>query len=331
MGCLAQQRLRVIRFRRLEVLHFGKDHGEIIRRDGIVIAFPVEHHRERLAPIALTTEQPVAKLVLDCSLPELVGFQPVDGFRFGFRDLHAIEEAAVDGWPFAHVCIAFKPFRRLDGADDRQVECLRKIPIALVLARHGHDRPRAVTHEYVVGDPDGDWLLGGGVRGVKAGEHPGFFLCHHHALDIGSILRGLDVACDLRGICFGRRIVDDLLHQFMLRGQHHVRGSEQGVGPGGEDPQGGDVIRLRRIDQGEIDVRTLAPSDPRGLHGPGRVGPVQRVQVFQQTLGKGGDAEHPLFERFLEDGKVADLRATINDLFIGQGRAQLRAPVDDLV
>ena len=46
--------------------------------------------------------------------------------------------------------------RRLHGADDRQVERLGELPVALVLAGHRHDRAGAVAGQHVVGDEDRD-------------------------------------------------------------------------------------------------------------------------------------------------------------------------------
>ena len=46
--------------------------------------------------------------------------------------------------PVAHVRLAVEVVGRLDGADDRQAVGLGEVPVALVLAGHGHDRPGAV-------------------------------------------------------------------------------------------------------------------------------------------------------------------------------------------
>ncbi len=45
---------------------------------------------------------------------------------------------------------------RRDDADDRQVELPGELEVALVVTGHGHDCAGAITHQHVVGDPDGD-------------------------------------------------------------------------------------------------------------------------------------------------------------------------------
>ena len=70
--------------------------------------------------------------------------------------VQAVEEVAVDGRAVADVGVAVEALGRLDRADDRQPERLGEVPVALVLAGHGHDRPGAVAHQHVVGDEHRD-------------------------------------------------------------------------------------------------------------------------------------------------------------------------------
>ena len=60
-----------------------------------------------------------------------------------------------------------------------------KFKIALVVRRHAHDRARAVTHQNVIGDPDGDPLVAHRIDRIGAGENAGFFLREIGALEIG--------------------------------------------------------------------------------------------------------------------------------------------------
>jgi hypothetical protein len=53
-----------------------------------------------------------------------------------------------------------------DHLDDRQVELLRELPVALVVGGHGHDGAGAVGREHVVGDPDRD--AGSPLTGLMA-------------------------------------------------------------------------------------------------------------------------------------------------------------------
>ena len=58
--------------------------------------------------------------------------------------------------------------RRDDRADGDAV-ALGELEVAGVVGRHGHDRARAVVHQDVVGDPDGDALAGEGIDGLLPG------------------------------------------------------------------------------------------------------------------------------------------------------------------
>ncbi|SLE61315.1 Uncharacterised protein [Mycobacteroides abscessus subsp. massiliense] len=109
----------------------------------------------------------------------------------------------------------------------------------------------------------------------------------------------------------------------MLRGQHHVGGAEERVGPGGEHL---DVPHARRAEQHR---RTLRAADPVALHGFDFVRPVQHVQVIDQPVGICGNPHHPLPQALTEHREVAALAAPVRgDLFVGQHGAQSRTPVD---
>ena len=115
----------------------------------------------------------------------------------------------------------------------------------------------------------------------------------------------------------------------MLRGEHHVRRAEHGVGAGREHADAEIVVTL----DGEHDVGALAATDPVPLHDLDRLGPVEQVEVGQQSFGVLGDAQHPLLQGPLVDGMVAALAAPVGgDLLVREHGAERRAPVDgDLV
>ncbi len=79
----------------------------------------------------------------------------------------------------------------------------------------------------------------------------------------------------------------------------------------------------------ERHLRSVAPPDPVALHLLDRVGPVEQVEVVEESVGVGGDAHHPLLQRPFEHGEVAALAAPLGrDLLVGQHRSEARAPVD---
>ena len=156
------------------------------------------------------------------------------------------------------------------------------------------------------------------------------------------------IGVDGRSLLGGR----DSSHQRMLRGQHHVGRAVKRVGAGREDGDARFIVDLKILpirrsevavggDRGgrhvgprllrqavrEMSKSTSAPtllpiqfrcisfSDSR---------PVQQIQVAQQAIGIGGDAQHPLPHGPAFDGIAAALRFAVDDFFVGQHRSQVR-------
>ncbi len=90
-----------------------------------------------------------------------------------------VEKVGVDGHAIAGVGLTIPILRWLDGTDDLQPVLGSEVPVALVLARHGHDRTGAVTHEHVVSDVDRDTLAVDGVDCVGTSEDPGLAAFRH--------------------------------------------------------------------------------------------------------------------------------------------------------
>ncbi len=99
------------------------------------------------------------------------------------------------------------------------------------MGRYAHDGPRAIGHQHVVGDPDGDALPVHRVNSIAADEDPALLLVHGQPFDLalagGLVLVGLYLCLVLRR--------GQLVHQGMLRSQHHEGSAPQGIGAGGED------------------------------------------------------------------------------------------------
>ena len=86
----------------------------------------------------------------------------------------------------------------------------------------------------------------------------------------------------------------------------------------------GDLLRRCNF---EIHFRAFAAANPVPLHFLERIAPVNRVEIGQQFLGVGGDAEHPLAHRLADDRKAADFALAVNDFLVGQHRAEFGTPV----
>ncbi len=199
------------------------------------------------------------------------------------------------------------------------------------MRRHGHDRAGAVAHEHVVARPHRDEFAGGGVDRPHAGVHAGLAVGVGHPVHVGAVAGLGDVRGQRGGIAAGRRIGQHRGDQRVFGRHDHVRRAADGVGPRGEDLQRQARDPGRRIGEVEPQFRSLAAADPLALHGERGLGPVQSVEVLQQPLGVGGDAEHPLTQRLAEHREAAAFAAAVDDLLVGQGGPELRAPVDGLL
>src|SRR5262249_45845644 len=203
------------------------------------------------------------------------GLQPVDDLALGIGDAQAVQEGTVDGGAFTDVGFALPALRWLDGADDRQVENLGEIPVALVLTGDGHDGRGAVGGQDVIGDPDRDFLLIYRIDRVGAGEDASLFLGQFGTLQI-ALAGGLGLVRLDGGFLLVR---GDGINQGMLGGQHHVGGAEERIWARSKDadrsfgPSSGHGWGQRKIDFG-----TFALADPIALHLLDRFRPVHLLQ-----------------------------------------------------
>ena len=226
------------------------------------------------------------------------------------RDLRAVTEER----------LAVEVVRRLDGSDDLERELLGELPVALVLAGHGHDRPGPVPHQHVVGDVDRDTAPVHRVDRIAAGEHTGL-LPFGHPVYLAGVGGGLDVGPGLRLVLTPG---DQFLDQGVLGGQHGVGHAEARVGSRGEDLEL--VVGALHL---HPELGALTAADPVALHRLEPLGPIQPVEVVEQLLGVVGDLEEPLLEvALLDDVAAALARAVGQHLLVGQHRVAARAPVD---
>src|SRR3989304_3364936 len=79
---------------------------------------------------------------------------------------------------------------------------------------------------------------------------------------------------------------------------------------------------------GKIVLRAFAAPDPVALHGLDMLGPIDRVEIGQQAVGIGGDAEKPLHQALALDHGPAAPAAAVDDFFIRQYGLIHRIPVD---
>ncbi|SIE22728.1 Uncharacterised protein [Mycobacteroides abscessus subsp. abscessus] len=53
---------------------------------------------------------------------------------------------------------------------DRQAEFLRKLIVALIMRRNGHDGPGSIACKHIVGNPDRHFFAVNRVDGISAGK-----------------------------------------------------------------------------------------------------------------------------------------------------------------
>ena len=305
---LRQRRLRLgvrvvrVEGHRLVVLHLGQLDGQHRLRQRVRVAVGVVDDGERLAPVALAGEQPVAQLVLHLLAAGTGLLQPGDGLLNRLVLALAVEVQAVvvrgvHQLPVAGVGLLIDVAARDDLANG-QAQDLGELVVTGVVRRDRHDRARAVAGKHVVGGEDRHLLAGDRVGGISAQKDAGLFLVLL-ALQVG--FRGDVLAVGLDGLLrivlavgpprvdvrFVRDGGEEGIDKLVLGGEHHVGRTEQGVRAGGEH---GDVASLGA----EINLRATGAADPIALHGLDLVGPVEQIQILQQAIRVRGNAHHPL-------------------------------------
>ena len=171
-----KRRLTVVR--RLVALDIRQLQRQVllIERDGA--ALRAVDDGDRLAPVTLAGEDPVAELEVDLRLADVLLRQVFRDGLLGVGDAHAVKEAGIDH----HAGGAVRKGRllhvaALDDLDDLAAELLREFPVAVVMGRDGHDRTGSVGGEDIVRNEDGDLFAVHGVDALHAAElHAGLLL-----------------------------------------------------------------------------------------------------------------------------------------------------------
>ena len=114
---------------------------------------------------------------------------------------------------------------RRDDRPDLNLKLCGEFKIAFIVSRHGHDRPRAVTDQHIIGDPDGHFFVVDRVDRIATGENATFSLGEVRPVEI-ALHRGLlTIGLNRRPIFGSRQSLDSR----MLGCEHHICHSEQCV------------------------------------------------------------------------------------------------------
>ena len=307
---------------RLVALYFRETQRKLVFRYRNISAVRAVDDRDRLAPVTLTGEYPVAQFVIDFFAAEAFFLDHVRSLFFQNGGFHSVPLAGVDhGSGCLCVCLfhIFDLFAVFcDDLNDRQIKFFREGKVTVVMCRYTHDRSGTVIRQNVIGQPDRNLCAIQRVDRISAGKYTGLlFVLHTVYIGLHGSLE--NVLLHFLFMVVGRQA----LCQSVLRSQYHEGCAVQ-------------CIRTCRIDgdflvsslHREIDFRTVGTADPVGLHLLNFFRPVQFVQIFQQTISVFGDPQHPLTEIFLCHRSAAALTFSVHDLLIGKAGLTGRTPVD---
>ena len=283
--------------RGLVALDRGKGQRERIVRDRDGRPVLLVEDGNRLAPIALPREEPVAQAEVHGALAEPARLEiGRHALLEGGRRQSRIGPRG-DGDALFDVGRRADVWGRTIGAGgtrdhraDREIERARELPVALIVRRHRHDGARAVRDENIVGDPDRDPLAADRVLGIGAREDAGLRLGEIGTIEIAFASRGRDVGLDHRALGVRR----DARDQRVLGRQDHVSRAKEGVGARRIDTQRDRIAGDADL---EVDLGPLRAADPVALHCLDRLGPVEGLEIGEESLGIRGDAQHPLAHR----------------------------------
>ena len=303
-------------------LHIRKAQRKFLLRHRHIAAFRTVDDGDRLAPVTLSGEDPVSQLEVYRSFSDASLFYHVRRFFFQHGGFHAVPLSGIDHGAgslrvrLGHIFNFFSVFG--DDLDDRDIEFLRKLKVAVVMSRYAHDGSRTVIGQHVVGQPDRRLCAIQRIDGIASGEYAGFFLVLQ-TVHIGFHGGLIDITIHrLFRLRRGQRS-----RQRMFRSQNHEGCAIKGIRSGGIN---GDLL-LSSIHR-EIHFRAVRLADPVGLHLLYLLRPVQFVQIIQQTVCIFGDLQHPLTQIFLGYLGAAALTFSVDHFFVGQSGFTGRTPVN---
>ena len=188
---------------RVDLVEMRQQHRQLVLRHGDLAAVFAVHDGNRRAPIALARDQPVAQLVVDRKVARALVAQPLGDRVAALAGGRPVEPARIDHRPFVQEGLRQRlplPIGRGDHGADFQAVLGGEVEVALVVGRHGHDCARAVGHQHVVGDPNGNALAVNRVDRVAAGEHARLVVVQRHPLQLGLARGGGHVSLHLVGV-----------------------------------------------------------------------------------------------------------------------------------
>ena len=255
-------------------------------------------------------------------------FARLNQVAFGFHG--AIPAYAADN----KIALVFKFIIKRIGvfADNRgnfEVVLFSEIEIALVAARHAHNRAGTVIGKHVIGSPNGHQTIVNGVLCICAQKDAVLFT-------IGTLsINGRNFfGCSFKLVkcSFILGVSNELSRNVAFRRQHQKRYTKNGIGTRSKHAQLVLAIGKRRTvctrSKFKIDFGTRRFTNPVFLLGNNVFGPrVKRIQVRKQFIGIRGNFKIPLRKLFLLRNAVAAPATTVNYLLVCKNGIAGIAPI----
>ncbi len=168
------------------------------------------------APVALTTDEPVAHFVSNFRTPPTLLFEPGDYLLTCIIRCDAVKLARINKQAFAVIATLLVAFGFFDNFNHWKVKCCRKCKVALIMRWYTHDSPSTVTPQYIISYPNRYLLACCRISRVTAGKDAGFFFAFAATFDF----RFFDSLVDIRFDRLAGIIVYEHTAQGMFRCKH---------------------------------------------------------------------------------------------------------------
>ena len=185
---------------------------------------------------------------------------------------------------------------------------LCKPEVAFISARHSHDCTGTITGQHIFTYINGDFSPVKRIHRICTCEYAGDrFLSH--ALALTAAFNPCEVLVNFL-FMFMR---SDRFNQFMLGSDHHKINPKNGVRSCRKNTQ-----LVITVNDREIDLGTIAFTDPVGLHFLHCFAEIHCFQAFQQTVCIFCDTQVPLSQFLFYNRITASLTYTIHHFIIRQ-------------
>src|SRR5579884_457552 len=244
------------RSRWFPVFHIRQQHRQLLFGHRHCSMFGTIDDGNGWSPVTLPTDQPVPQTIFDAALT----YAPLPDFGNDglsrFSRGHTRKLSGIDQHARLHKCFPLYIRVSLDRAYnyfDRQMHCMSKLPISLIMSWYTHNRASSVAAQYKIGYIDRDAFAREGMQRISSCED-----ARHGALICLGQAFGLLLIC-IHGIAIVR--LCNLLDQWMTRCQSHEGDTKNCIRPCGVDLD----MRFWHIGNPHSELQPIRTPDPVAL------------------------------------------------------------------